>query len=415
MPPFKAACLALGLAIGALPPAPASAERNGGVHQEPTADKAQELAALMSRALVPARLPEIYADLRRSVREVYLPALRDTLRGDRPDQPPLDADQRDALAKVADLFEYSLRASDELEPFLAENRNAIILDVATLQAKYLSLAEIHALGELLDMPAMRKIFNAVYAASRLFTGYSYEDMRSYYAQSAWLGDLKSTLKDHPLMSPDTPPPSAEKLAKATAIITDFMRVSRLDEMLQDIIRFARDVQPESGKASEGKGKEQEAQNQIEWLEFFYNLEKSMMLSAGPPTLAAMFTDKQLDQLHLLILSPVMTKTFGLLQETVRAATSLTRQDIQSLKTFSETAEKNGLFKKRTKEEEQQLKQETEALGQIWRDRAWNYLKPETREGLSRAIRDVQKLEEERSKPDDRDNDDNGEVEGERRL
>ncbi len=413
MPRFKAACLVLGLAIGALLPA-AFARYDGAAAQQETADKAHGLADLISHALEPSRLPEIYTDFRRSVRDVYLPALRDTLQKGVPGKPPLDEEQKKALGAFADLLNYSLRASDELEPFLQQNRDAIISDIATLEAKYLSLPEIKALRELLDMPAMRKIFNAIYAASRLFTGYTYEDMRSYYAQSAWLSDLKSSLTGNPLVEPNAPPPSPEKIAKAGAIINDFLRVSRLDEMVHDVIRFARDVQLDGSQKPDGEGKDAQAQNQVEWLEFFYNLQKTFVLTAGPSTLAAMFSDEQLDQLHLLVLSPVMTKSFGLLQETVRAATSLTRQDIQSLQTFAENAEKNGLFGTRTEEEQEQLKLETQALAQIWRDRAWNYLKPETREGLSRAIKEIQKLEEERSKKNDED-EDNGAAHGVQRL
>jgi hypothetical protein len=38
----------------------------------------------------------------------------------------------------------------------------------------------------------------------------------------------------------TPPPR-ERVAKAQAIVTDFMRISRIDDMVGEITRFSREV------------------------------------------------------------------------------------------------------------------------------------------------------------------------------
>lgn len=399
MPSLKSAGLALALALGAFIPASALAPPHEAqpVELRQSTGDARALADFISRALAPSRLPEIYADLRRAVGEVYLPALRDTLDGGTSDQPDFDEEDIVTFKAVADFLEYSLKASNELEPFLSDNRDAIILDFATLQAKYTSSAEIEALSELLELPAMRKIFNTLYAASRLVTGYSYDDMRSYYTQSAWLNDLSSSLADNPGLGPEKQPPSAEKIAKAGALITDLFRVSRLDEMVQDIVRFAKDVQSEANLALEDE--DTDVKSQIEWLEFFYNLQKSIAMSAGPSMLATLFTDEQLNQLHLFILSPVTTKTFGFVHETVRSATSLTPQDIRALKRFSEKAEQEGLFLKRPPDEQAQLRQEIDALAAIWRDRAWEYLTPETREGLVQAIERLEQIRKDTEKGD----------------
>jgi hypothetical protein len=94
----------------------------------------------------------------------------------------------------------------------------------------------------------------------------------------------------------------------------------------------------------------------------------------------------------------MAKSFGLLYDAVRAVTSFTSQDVQSLQHFAEMSEKNGLFAKRSAEEEAQLKQETEALAEVWRERAWNRLTPETRAGLEAAIKDIEAMEQKQFSP-----------------
>lgn len=392
---WKAACVALGLGLGALAPLTGLAETveteaPGGQLE----DKSRRLARVLSGALAPSRIPEIYADLRRAVREAYLPAMRDMLSGAAPGGHELDAGEREEFEKTAALLDYALKASDELEPFLDENREAIIADIATLHAKYLRDAEIEALGELAAMPAMRKIFNTGYTASRLVTGYSYEDMRGYYLEAAWLSGLKKRFEESPGLAPDAPPPSPERIAKANAIIADFIRISRFDEMVAELIRFGRETAAEAGTgAGNGPdGREESAQGQLEWLEFFYNLQKSFLISTGPPMLAAVLDDRQLARLHLLVLSPAIGKTFAMLYETVRAATSLTGEDVRALQAFSERAERDGLFQKRSPGQEELLQLETEALAEIWWERARQRLTEETRQGLDKAIAEFERME-----------------------
>jgi hypothetical protein len=388
---IRAAWLAIGIAIGVLPSARGFAQANA----EDMAEKEWALVEVLTEALPISRLPEIYADLRQAMREVYLPALRDTVKGDAPGGRALKDEERDSLVKIEKLFDYSLRASDELEPFLQENREPILHDIARLQTGHMTLAEVNALREALDLPATRKVFNAIYAGSRLLTAYSYADMRSYYAQSAWLNQLALDLQNTPSARPDAPPPSAEKIAKAQAVLADLMRVSRLDDMVAEMVRFVREViVPASGKTADAA----DPLGMLDGAMTFYNLNKPILLATGSSILAVALTDEQLEQLHLLVLSPVMAKSFGLLYDAVRAVTSFTSQDVQSLQHFAEMSEKNGLFAKRSAEEEAQLKQETEALAEVWRERAWNRLTPETRAGLEAAIKDIEAMEQKQFSP-----------------
>lgn len=386
---FKAALLALVLAAGGLLPSGAQAQDSG-------AEKERILAGLMSEALAPSRLPEIYADIRRSVREVYLPLMREQLENARPGQPAPEPRDADRLAKLATFFDYALRASDELAPVLAASRDEIIGDIARLQAKYLSRAEVDALAELLDMPAMRKLFNTVYAATRLFTNYSYDEVRSYYALSEWMKELNFDIANNPFTNPGAATPSPEAVSKAQGVITDLFRISRLDDMVADVVRFGKEVQASSDIVLE-EDREQVRQS-VQNLEFFYNLQKSVVLSVGPSILASALAEDQLDKLHLMVLSPVLAKSFGMLHEVVRSATSLNRQDIEALARFKSETEENGLFPERSPEVEAELEAGAKALGEKWRERLMASLTPETRAGLERSIEALEALKDEDEKP-----------------
>ncbi len=398
MPAYKAAVLALGLAVGVLSAAKTFAQNAGQtVEREGSAAKQRILADLLAKALAPSRLPEIYADVRRSVREVYLPTIRATLQDGIPGQPAPEPDDADKLAKLATFLDYALRASDELAPVLADSRDAIIRDVAGLLANYFTKAEIDVLAELLDMPAMRKLFNTVYASTRLLTDYNYEEIRSYYALTAWLAELQFDLQDNPFTQPDAPAPSPEKVAKAQSIVGDLLRVSRLDEMVADILRFAKEVKLDSSLVPEGE--RDNVREGIEQGEFFYNLQKSLVLSVGPSLLAATLTGDQLDKLHLLVLSPVVAKSFGLLHEVVRSATAFSKADIAGFDALSNRAKNDGLFEERSPEADAQLEAEAKALGEKWRERLFASLKPETREGLERAIAALEAMKREQTEED----------------
>jgi hypothetical protein len=95
---------------------------------------------------------------------------------------------------------------------------------------------------------------------------------------------------------------------------------------------------------------------------------------------------------LLVLSPAIGKTFAMLYETVRAATSLTGEDVRALQAFSERAERDGLFQKRSPGQEELLQLETEALAEIWWERARQRLTEETRQGLDKAIAEFERME-----------------------
>ena len=94
------------------------------------------------------------------------------------------------------------------------------------------------------MPAVRKSLDAIYAATKLVTGFSYEDSRSFAEFSAWARDLNIDLSQAVPGAPGKPssPPSKRKLAQAGAFVDDLVRLSHLDEMVGDVRRFMREVE-----------------------------------------------------------------------------------------------------------------------------------------------------------------------------
>lgn len=409
---IKALAIALPVALGLL--LPLSSVGGGAFAQiEDTTEKERRLRGVISEALPASRLPEIYADIRRVLREAYLPSMRDAAKGDTAGKPEFDAEMMQHLGKIISLLHYSLRAGDEAEPFLNQHRDEIIADIARLQAQYLSPAEIQALDELLDLPAMRKVFNAVYAATRLITDYSYQELRSYYQMTAWFRELDITAENNPFTKPDARAPSPELVAKAQGIITDFLRVSRVDEMVAKVTRFMREVQLQTDLVPEAQREEIRAG--LEKFEFFYNLQKSMVMAVGPSALAAVMNRDQLEKLHLLVLAPVTAKSFRLIDEIVREATSFTKDDIADVQKFKAESEKKGLFKERGAEDRARMEAAAKALGKSWGERIKGSLTPETRDGLERSFKAMEDIAGSKEKAIEDEGGDDTPAPGQRQL
>jgi hypothetical protein len=236
---------------------------------------------------------------------------------------------------------------------------------------------------------MRKVFNTVYATTRLFTDYSYQELRSYYQMTAWFRELDISVENNPFTKPDARAPSPELVNKAQSIITDFLRVSRMDEMVAKVTRFMKEVQLQTDLVPEAQ--RAEIQAGLEQFEFYYNLQKSMMIAVGPSALAAVMNREQLEKLHLLVLAPVTAKSFRLIDEIVREATSFSKDDVGAMQKFATGAEAKGLFKERGDEEKARLETEGKALGEAWGERIKGSLTPETREGLERSLKALEDI------------------------
>ncbi len=338
---------------------------------------------------------DISSDLRRTLREVYIPALRDFVMGSTPGVPAPDPKSAAAVAKVLTFMDHARKAGDELDVALSENRDAMISDVAEQMAKTANAADIESIRAALKLPAVTKGLDAVYAVSKLLTGFSYEDSRTFTAFSAWASrqdfDLPKSFPGIPQLTPDAQAggeavPSRHKVAKAQALVNDLLMISHIDEMVEDAHRFTRDVYVETAPMP---GPEREAlREQVNQFEFLYNLQKAIVLAAAPSVVAAAFSDEQLSVVHGFVRSPAFAKLSGLLRNAVKAGTAFTKGDVLEARKSFEDLEKKAKGEERSTAEEDRIKAEWDALADKWTKILKKRVSPETREGLERSLGDL---------------------------
>jgi hypothetical protein len=338
---------------------------------------------------------DIFTDLRRTLREVYIPALRDFAMGNTPGIPAPDPKTAAAAAKVLTLLDHARKAGDELDVALSENREAMISDVAEQMAKTVNAADIESVRAALKLPAVTKGLDALYAISKLLTGFSYEDSRTFTAFSAWASrqefDMPKTFAGMLQFAPGEQQggdavPSRQKVAKAQALVRDLLSISHFDEMVEDAHRFARDVYVETAPMSEAA--REELRGQVDQFEFLYNLQKAIALAAAPSMIAAAFTDEQLSVVHAFVHSPAFAKLFDLTRSAVKASTAFTKRDILDARKTFDDLEKSAKGQELSAAEEKRIEAEWEALADKWAEILKKRISPETREGLERSLGDL---------------------------
>ena len=206
--------------------------------------------------------------------------------GNTPGVPAPDPKSAAAAAKLLTFMDYARKAGDELDVALAENREAMISDLAGQMAKSAKAADIEGVRATLKLPAVTKGLDALYAVTRLLTGFSYEDSRTFSAFSAWASrqdiDLPKSFTGMPQGGEAVPP--KQKIAKAQALVSDFLSISHLDEMVEDTHRFVRDVYAETAPIPEED--RQALREQADQFEFLYNMQKAVVMAAAPSVVAA---------------------------------------------------------------------------------------------------------------------------------
>ncbi len=355
------------------------------------ADPAVKQAArsLIEEALQLSHAAEIFSDLRRTLREVYIPAVRDMVLGNTPGIAAPGPNLAAGLAKLLTFLDYVRKASDELDIALSENREAMISDVAAQIAKTAKAADIDNVRATLKLPAVTKALDALYAASTLLTGFSYEDSRTFSGFSAWASrqdfDLQQALPGAP--GNGIAVPSKQKIAKAQALVNDLISISHIDEMVADANRFVDEVYAETAPLPEED--RQELRDQAQQFEFMYNVQKAVVLAAAPSVVAATLSDEQLAVLHGFVRSPAFAKLFNLLRSAVKAGTAFTKEDILEAQKSLEALEKKAKAEERSASEQDKVKAEWDALTEKWTEILKNRISPETRSGLERALEDLQ--------------------------
>jgi hypothetical protein len=343
---------------------------------------------LIEEALQLSHAAEIFDDLRRTLRDVYIPVMRGLVQGDYPGVPETDVASASALAKILTFMDYVRKAGDELDVALSDYRGAMISDFAEEMAKAVSASELSDARRLFDLPATRKTLDAAYAMSKLVTGFSYEDSRTFSEFSAWTRSLNLDISQViPGNNHDSskPVPSGRKVLKAQAAVNDLMRLSHLDEMVSDVECFARDVYAETIPASPEE--REKLRHDIEQYQFMYNLQKAVAIGVAPSVVAASLTDEQLETLTGYLHAPAFAKAFDLLRDAVKSATAYTKEDIlEAQKAIKDLDEKSKL---RSPEEREKAKAEWTALVDKWTEKLKGKISPETQQGLQQSLDELQ--------------------------
>ena len=369
------------------PPAPAPAV------QAPPANPEAKRAArmLVEEGLRASHASEIFSDLRRTLREVYIPSVRDLIEGSTPGVPPPDPKATAALAKLLTFLDYAHKAGDELDVALTENREAMISDTAEEIARTAQPGEIEELRKALELPAVRKAFDTVYAMSKLVTGFSYEDSRTFARFSAWAKGQNIAWDEalHGLEPGNGKPvPSAQKMVKAQALVNDLYAASHADEMAADVSRFVREVY--AGTAPMSDQERQELILQAQQWEFRYNMQKAVALAAAPSVLASTLTEEQLEAVHKFVRSPAFAKLFDLVRNTVKAGTALTKEEALEAQKAARELEEKARERERSTGEQDRIEKEWNALAEKWANTIRDRISPDTRTGLDRALEDLQR-------------------------
>ncbi len=351
--------------------------------------QAKRLAqSLIEEALGLSHAGEIFDDLRRTLRDVYIPVMRGLVQGDYPGAPEADVATASALAKVLTFMDYLRKAADEFDVALSEYRAAMLSDFSEQTAKAANASELADARRLFDLPATRKTLDASYAMSKLVTGFSYEDSKTFSEFSAWARNLNldiTQVMPGNNTNGSKPVPSGRKVMKAQAFMNDLMRMSHLDEMVADAEGFARDVFAETIPASPEE--REKLRRDIAQYAFMYNLQKAVVIGVAPSVVAASLTDEQLETLTGYLHSPAFAKAFDLLRDAVKSATAYTKEDIlEAQKSIKELDEKSNL---RSPEEREKAKAEWSALFDKWAEKLKEKITPETRQGLEQSMEELQ--------------------------
>ncbi len=345
--------------------------------------------SLIENALTASHAPEIFADLRRTLAEVYIPIMRETVQGGFPGAPEANAATAAQLAKMLTFMDYLRKAGGDLDAALSDNREAIVSDFSEQIARSADESTIGDLKRIMELPAMRKSMEGVYAISKLVTGFTYEDSRKFSEFSAWINSLPI---DVTKAIPGTeeggakPVPSGRKVLKAQAIVDELVRASHLDELVADVEHFALEVYAETAPMPEDS--REELVEKIEQFQFLYNMQKAVVLGVAPSVLAASLTDEQLETFRAYLRSPAFVKAFELTRNAVKAATAYSKEDILEVRKAFEDLDKKAKLRDKVAGENDQTAKEWEALVNKWRDILRDRVAPETRKGLEQSAEEL---------------------------
>jgi hypothetical protein len=344
---------------------------------------------LIEQALGASHAAEIFAELRRTLAQVYIPIMREMAQGGFPGSPESNMTTATQLAKMLTFMDYLRKLGDELDVALSQHREAMVADFAEQIARSGDESAIGDLRRMLDLSAVRKSMDATYALSKLITGFTYEDSRKLSEFSAWANGLAVDISKA-LPGADGNPksaPSAKKVLKAQGAVDELLRLSHLDEMVAAVQRFARDVYAETAPLP-GDSRESLIEK-IDQFEFLYNMQKAIVLGLAPSVLAASLSDEQLDTLRDYIRTPAFVKAFDLTRNAVNSATAYTKEDVAEARKAFDDLDKKTKLREKSSNEQDQIRKEWTALIEKWRETLRSRIAPETLKGFEQSVEDLQ--------------------------
>jgi len=189
-------------------------------------------------------------------------------------------------------------------------------------------------------------------------------------------------------------PTPDRVAKAAAIINEFIVSARIDDMITDGLHFARETYLPLLLEKEGQketGAVPMVRAQIAQFEQQYPMQKAMLSSMGSAWLATMLSDEQMDELQKHMRGPGLAKLYKGIFESERAFTALTIPDAQAAKAYADDIIAKGLFKGLSSEGQPLLNADADALRLKWTARILESLTPATRDALVLSYTKLQEL------------------------
>jgi hypothetical protein len=342
----------------------------------------QAAAAIIRKLVDLSQAKLIFKEMRTTLREVSIPAMKESIQGNFPVSPQAGFEIYEQIARALTFFTYLDRASDEFETAMAANSDAMIEDAAGILARYHGDGQISDLEQLASLEATRKAFQTLYATSRLMTGFSLEDARAFAALNAWASQqLRPGASPFamPLPKDRSASPSVEKMVKAQALVTGALRISRIEEMVQRLIGFVRDVYvPSAGLSPDER---QKLLDRVQELELSYTMRKGIMLALAPVLIASYFNDEQIETLSAFVKTPAFSRLSSLYFDLIQTGTSFTPNDI---------SDASGLLKRMKPEKSPETEKAWNDYYDRWSKIIYEGISPEIRAGLEKSWSDLKK-------------------------
>lgn len=366
----SAIILPLTVSATLFPTSPAYAEGDRGT--------AREVAL---EAFAASHIPELYAQARRYVREVMVP-IGEEFKSGKLTMPLVETMPKGPAFKayfneLISFFRILDKSGDEFDIALAKSRDELTDDIAGLAAKHLSPDEVDAVRSGLNLTATRKFTEFLYKFYRLPMSFTYDEAYANVKFGTWIQEVIIQFEQrngHPL----TTAPSPERVAKATAIVHEFIVSARVDDMVNDSLRFVHETYlPLLDK----EGKSEDIRPRIKKFEQQYPLQKVVLSATASSWLATMLSDEQLDELQKHMRGSGISKLYQVVFEAERAFTTFTVADAEAAKALADNIAAKGLFKERTPEQKALAEADANALVVKWTARFLAALTPATRDAL----------------------------------